>query len=165
MKNLIACKSRPGLAVVILVLLSLAPAIQAQTHTSTLTATTGTLTLASKYVPGSRIVKHTMTWTSSADGNVTVTIPQITGEILRVVTNPGSTAPSDNYDITLNDEDGLDSLAGGGGNRDTANTEHFAPFVGDGTSTTSMTVAGDLSFAITNAGATKGGALILYVRR
>ena len=148
----------------ILMLLSLASAtnIQAQTFTKTLAATSGTLTLSSRHFQGSNIVRHSMTWVSDSAGAVTVTIPQITGEILRVVTNPGATAPTDNYDVVLNDEDGLDTLAAGGANRDTLNTEHFTPFV---STTQKISVAGDLSLLITNAGATKGGALILYVRR
>ena len=39
-----------------------------------------------------------------------------------MITNPGTTAPQDNYDITLTSE-GADMLLGGGANRDTANTE------------------------------------------
>ena len=44
------------------------------------------------------------------------------GRLLQMITNPGTTAPQDNYDITLTSE-GADMLLGGGANRDTANTE------------------------------------------
>jgi hypothetical protein len=40
-----------------------------------------------------------------------------------VETNPGSTAPTDNYDIVINDADGLDIAGGLLVDRDTANTE------------------------------------------
>lgn len=49
------------------------------------------------------------------------------GTLLALVTNPGATAPTDNYDITLIDGDGLDRLFGYGLNRDTANSELVRP--------------------------------------
>ena len=48
---------------------------------------------------------------------------KIDGFIRAIETNPGSTAPTDNYDIALDDAEGHDVLEGGGQNRDTANTE------------------------------------------
>lgn len=60
-------------------------------------------------------------------------LPSIEGRLLALVTNPGATAPTDNYDITLEDADGADRLQGVGANRDTANTEQ-APIVYTGTS-------------------------------
>lgn len=50
----------------------------------------------------------------------------IDGYLIGISTNPGSTAPTDNYDITLLDEDGEDRLAGAGANRDTSTTEYAA---------------------------------------
>jgi len=44
------------------------------------------------------------------------------GRLLQMITDPGATAPQDNYDITLTNG-GADMLLGGGANRDTANTE------------------------------------------
>lgn len=67
-------------------------------------------------------------WTGdAANGSVPNTVlPAFEGEILAIETNPGSTAPTDNYDIALNDAEGLDRLNGAGQNRDTANTESAA---------------------------------------
>jgi hypothetical protein len=46
----------------------------------------------------------------------------------RMVTIPsGVTAPTDNYDVTLEDANGRDLLAGTGLNRDEANTEEASP--------------------------------------
>ena len=42
----------------------------------------------------------------------------------------GSTAPTDNYDITIEDSDGVDVLGGAGANRDAANTERVMPLYG-----------------------------------
>lgn len=44
-------------------------------------------------------------------------------------TNPGSTAPTDNYDIALNTAGGFDILGGAGENRDTASTETAYPTI------------------------------------
>lgn len=50
-------------------------------------------------------------------------LPRFEGRIAELTTNPGSTAPTDNYDLTLIDDEGSDRLQGLGANRDTANTE------------------------------------------
>ncbi|HOD75263.1 MAG TPA: hypothetical protein PKJ17_04505 [Syntrophorhabdaceae bacterium] len=44
-------------------------------------------------------------------------------------TNPGTTAPTDDYDIVINTAGGADLLGGAGANRDTANTEIAYPTV------------------------------------
>ena len=44
------------------------------------------------------------------------------GRLLQMITDPGATAPQDNYDITLTNGGG-DMLLGNGANRDTSNTE------------------------------------------
>ena len=48
------------------------------------------------------------------------------GELIAIETNPGGTAPTDQYDITLEDAEGLDILQGVGANRATATTEMAA---------------------------------------
>lgn len=57
--------------------------------------------------------------------NTALTI-KISGKLLALETNPGTTQPTDNYDITLEDSDTHDVLEGVGANRDTANTEKAA---------------------------------------
>ena len=44
-------------------------------------------------------------------------------------TNPGATAPTDDYDIVINTAGGADLLGGAGANRDTANTEIVYPTI------------------------------------
>ncbi len=71
---------------------------------------------------------------------------QLQGFITRVVTNPGATAPTDDYDLTLLDEDGVDVLDSLGLNRDTATSEQLLPAVPiwiDGTLTVTLATAGD----------------------
>lgn len=43
------------------------------------------------------------------------------------ITNPGTTAPTDNYDITVEDDQGCDIYGGALTNRDTALSEQTAP--------------------------------------
>lgn len=80
------------------------------------------------YQPDPGIERITCAFTSAADGSQTQAVT-IRGTIMRVVTNPGATAPTDDWDMTLPDSDGVDLFAGQGANRDTANSEHFVPGV------------------------------------
>lgn len=111
------------------------------------------------------IRKVSYSWTSDGSGNATVTA-SFAGIILRVVTNPGVTAPTDDYDVTLVDPDGADLFVGRGANRDTATTEHFCPGVAfsDGTTASIMPVAfvGNATLTIANAGAAKEGTVVIY---
>src|SRR5688500_13762736 len=68
-------------------------------------------------------------WTSDTDGTGSVSISNLYGWLVRLVTDPGATAPTDDYDLTLVDEDSVDVLAGAGLNRDTANSEQVAPII------------------------------------
>lgn len=123
-------------------------------------AAVGTLTLTEEVF--SSVKKITFAWTCDASGNVsgTSTTGAFTGEILRLVTVPAAagSAPTDNYDIIINDEDGTDVLMGAGANRDTANTEQvLASSLG--------VVANDkLTLGISNAGNAKSGTVYLYIR-
>lgn len=73
-------------------------------------------------------------WTADAsNGSVPATTSnlRIDGYIIKVITNPGSPAPTDNYDITLTNTDGADVVHGELLNRDTANTEEIVPIPAD----------------------------------
>lgn len=115
--------------------------------------------------------KFIMDWTSDSSGDVTEipTDGHVSGAILRVVTVPSATAaPSDNYDVTCLDENGVDIFAGQGANRDTANAEHFKPGVPfkDGTTTSTDVICIDdiLTLTVDNAGDTKQGRVVIYLR-
>jgi len=83
----------------------------------------GTVTLAHYTIGSIRKVVATCV-ADAADGSFPATaLPAIEGRILALATNPGATAPTDNYDITLVNQHGYDVLQGVGANRDTANTE------------------------------------------
>ena len=70
--------------------------------------------------------------TAHTDGSFTdyTTTEPVNGFIVAVITDPGSTAPTDNYDIDLDDKYGVDVMGSELDNRDTANTEQAVPLVG-----------------------------------
>ena len=70
----------------------------------------------------------TFTWTAATGGAVTAKAgPAIDGMVILVETNPGSTAPTDNYDLTLTDSGGADVMGGSLANRDSTTTERAMP--------------------------------------
>lgn len=102
-------------------------------------------------------------WTSHTDGtlsgasNTTIVVD---GWVFQAVTDPAATAPTDNYDITITDSDNADVMGGELANRDTANSEQVVPSVGS--TYGPRFCKGTLTLAITNAGNTKQGTIILY---
>lgn len=79
----------------------------------------------------------TWTWTADADGSFTAcaaVFPEAgySALLYEIVTDPGGTAPTDNYDITLTDSLGNDVAGGALLNRDTANTERAVPLLSTG---------------------------------
>ena len=108
-------------------------------------------------------IKHVQwSWTSDASGDVSGTDTMVvSGVALRWATNPGSTAPTANYDIVVNDEDGIDIANGGLVNRHTSNSEHFIP---GGDADPGAAFLGKLSLVVSNAGNAKEGVLRMYYR-
>ncbi len=104
--------------------------------------------------------KITFAWTSDGDGDASqTTVDAYDGQCIALTTIPsGGSAPTDNYDITITDADSHDVLLGAGANRDTANTEHVV-------AANLACVAGSLLIlTVSNAGDTKAGTAILWVR-
>ena len=102
-------------------------------------------------------------WVSAADGTCTSTASSeaYDGQVIALLTDPGSTAPTDNYDIVVNDADGHDVLAGQGANRHTTTTQ----WVLHSDSTPLGVVAGStLTLDITNAGDSKEGDVYVFIR-
>lgn len=117
-----------------------------------------------------QIRKIIVDWTSDdTTGAVSGESRKIVGELIKGVCDPSATAPTDNYDIAITDEEGVDVLGSSFtalGNRDTTNTEAVYFGLTDGTLNTSAfpVVCDKLTVAITNAGNSKLGQLILYYR-
>lgn len=117
-------------------------------------------------------------WTSDdATGAVTATTRKVVGRLLKVITDPGSPAPTANYDIAITDDESVDILSGLGGtngtapslaNRHTTTTEVVHLWAEDNTVNTIPIpdsrpyVCSTLAVAVTNAGNSKQGQIIIY---
>lgn len=147
-----------------------APAVSFAADADDITVTTGTVTLSvtelDVFGPSDLIVLD-FDWTSSADGNAVATTDfRFHGEIVQIITDPGATAPSDNYDLDLYDDESLDLLQGLGENRHTTTTQTFVPFIGNGTVTDhKVHVASTIQLNINDAGDSKIGEVKIYIRR
>lgn len=109
------------------------------------------------------ITKVTVPWTSDSSGDYTEDIVVPNGCVLRVVTDPeaDTAAPTDNYDLTILDEQGMDVCGGLGADRDTANSEQFVPVIP--TTTFPFAVGGTLTVTIAAAGDSKSGTVVIYI--
>jgi hypothetical protein len=111
----------------------------------------------------SGIAKITFNWTTdSANGAASgTTVNKYTGEIIRLSTVPSAApdVPTDNYDLTVKDEDGLDVLMGAGADRDEANSEQVLG------SSLGAVFDSELTFAVAAAGNLKKGTVHLYIRK
>lgn len=121
--------------------------------------------IVSKGNPGGKVQKIVCDWIGDAtNGSVPATvIKTFAGVVLRVVTDPGTTAPTTLYDITLTDVNGLDVLNGNGADRSATVTEQCFPTVA--TVPVECPVVGALTLTITNnivVSAT--GSVIVYIR-
>lgn len=110
------------------------------------------------------IKKIKFAWTCDASGNVSggaaLSTKIYNGKIIAFQTIPagGGNAPTDNYDIVLNDADGVDVLLGAGQNRDTANTESVAD------ASLGAVVESTLELVVSNAGNAKQGTAYVFIR-
>lgn len=112
------------------------------------------------------IKKITWAWTAHTDGVVAAdtdncqTDNQYTGEMVRLVTVPGTgdDKPDDNYTVKVLDEDSVDVLMGGGASRDEANTEQVAA------SSLGVAAYSKLSLYVSGAGSGNKGTVHLYIR-
>jgi hypothetical protein len=109
-------------------------------------------------------------WVSDdATGAVTGTSKKVVGRLVKAVTDPGSPAPSANYDIALTDDASADILANTDAtlaNRHTSNSEtvvFFEKNVAAAALASAPVVCSTITIAITNAGNSKQGQLVLYV--
>jgi hypothetical protein len=119
---------------------------------------------------GVAYTRHTFAWESDADGKADLICDGIHGPFLRgqldyIVTAPDpATPPTDNYDITLEDERGHDVLDGAGLNRDTATVERaYVKDVVGNVRVMSLSTLGPLWLRVTNAGAGKAGQIAFHV--
>ena len=104
------------------------------------------------------VKKITFDVTSASNGAAdATTTARFDGAILLVCTDPGATAPTADWDLTIEDSDGVDLLAGQGADRHTSNTEYINSGMGG--------VADDtVTLGVTNAGDSKTLKVYVYIR-
>ena len=112
--------------------------------------------------------------TDDSGGTATVTTRKIVGELIKIVTDPGSAAPTDNYDVTIVDEEGVSVVSACQnasllGTRDTANSEEtYLHLLNADNTPVGMAaypvVCDKLTVALANAGNAKTTQVILYYR-
>lgn len=126
----------------------------------------------------------TWTWTSDANGNVINDTGTVIGEIQQITFQPnsGSTSPTANYDVTIEDLAGRDILYGLGANRSESASEAIQfgdagasvftnAALSQSVNTNNLVVPwrptnyGIMTLKITNAGNAKGGKIRMIVRR
>jgi hypothetical protein len=103
-------------------------------------------------VGGKNVWIYSAAVTSAADGTASGTI-STNGYLVKIVTNPGATAPTADYDCVFNDADGADVTGGALANRHTSTTQLVFPMLStaivpggvrvDGTHTLSCSAMGD----------------------
>lgn len=132
-------------------------------------AVAGTVVLTTQSLGGG-YTKYIMSWVSSAGGVVTenaVTLPRGHIHQVKFVPDGGGTQPTDLYDVTLVDaiSGGADFLTGIGANLSNANRKIGVPQIGDGTTALQRVFieAGSYYPTVANAGAAKGGAIIIVM--
>lgn len=104
------------------------------------------------------------TWVSDASGNADgATTGTYSGEIVRAVHIPDTagTAPTDLYDVVLNDDDGADVLHGTGANVPIASLSTNKAREKDGLGAVHNSL---LTLHVTNAGNAKGGKVVVYLK-
>lgn len=108
--------------------------------------------------PGLKKIKWS--WTSTDLGVVTgaITTNKYSGELVRFITDPGATAPTAAYDVTILDEDGVDVLIGAGADRSATATEQVLG------SSLGYIFDTKLTLEIAAAGDAKIGTVYLYIK-
>ena len=107
---------------------------------------------------GSPIKRIKFDWTAHTDGVVSpvTTTRYYTGKVVAFTTDPDAgVAPTDNYDITIIDSDGLSVIGTAGTDRDTANVEQVL------SASLGIVVMSKLTFSVANAGS--GGKGVAFV--
>jgi hypothetical protein len=117
----------------------------------------GTLTTTTSDLGGG-YTKYSLAWVSDASGNVTTNTFSVKRGLIsqvKFIPDGGGTQPTDLYDMTIVDSDGVDILAGGGVNLSNSTATIGGPV--------ELVQSGTLTPAISNAGNAKGGTVVLII--
>jgi len=128
----------------------------------------GTLVLTSHVEPSPLVGKLIIDGVADAAAATfpTLVLPAIDGHLVALITNPGATAPTALYDITLVDVEGADRLQGVGANRSATATEQVG-IVYSGTSLHPPVAIGEqLTLTIANNSVNSAGIrIVIYYGR
>ena len=113
--------------------------------------------------------------TDDGTGSVACTTQKISGELIKIVTDPGTAAPTANWDVVLTDDEGVDlsihmddvAIAALIARHATDTLETYLPLedtAGTGRIAAFPVVCGPLTVTVNNAGNSKTGQIILYYR-
>lgn len=124
---------------------------------------TNTLTSTTPYPDGKTYVLTTYVADESGGTVPDLTISGYRGQyICQIWTTPGSTQPTDNWDLYLK-YDGGDVLKAGGENRDTANTEVTYPVIQASSNGGCAYIPGDLTLSVSGNSVNSATATILLI--
>lgn len=113
--------------------------------------------------------------TDDSTGSVTCTTKKLSGELIKIVTDPGSSAPTANWDVVLTDEEGVDlsihmddvAIAALIARHTTTTEETYLPLedtAGTGRIAAFPVICDKLTVTVNNAGNAKTGQIIIYYR-
>lgn len=133
----------------------------------------GSIVVTTSKVAGSGgVTKTSIAWTSDAAGAVsgnTVTMGPGTVIAVEFVPDSGGTQPTDLYDVTFTDAEGVNVFDDGAGtsigaNLSNVNASYRVPFFGGGTVTYARQWlhGGAYTPVVAAAGASKGGTIVIY---
>jgi len=108
--------------------------------------------------------KYSVLWTSDASGVVSANTFAVRDGLLKLVKfipGAGGVQPTDQYDMTITDADGIDVLAATGANLSNATATATCPNVG--TYHKRFIEAGNLTPVLANAGNAKQGTVVLVI--
>jgi len=113
--------------------------------------------------------------TDDTSGSVACTTEKVSGELIKIVTDPGSDAPTANWDVVLTDEEGVDlsihmddvAIAALIARHTTTTLETYLPL--EDTAGTARVgawpvICGKLTVTVNNAGNSKTGTIVIYYR-
>jgi hypothetical protein len=132
----------------------------------------GSISLDSALITQLGLTKYTITWTSDGSGVVSANPVTLRRGFLRQVKfipNGGGTQPSDLYDVTMTDANGVDVLIGTGSNLSNATSKIAVPILLDGAASPGSSSRliflddGDYTPVVAAAGNAKGGTIILWI--
>lgn len=117
------------------------------------------------------VIRVIYDWTSDSGGDAAATSEKVVGRLVKAITDPGSAAPTDDYDIVITDDESVNLLTACDDDlvdRDTTTTEEVYFLVKDHAGTPlaqsfSPIVCSPLTLTVSNAGDSKTGQLFLFI--